>query len=109
MTTTQAELPDQASNDEPQSSSGQYMAALWSEVIGLDKVTRSGKFLDVGGNSLTLNVVINRIKLEHGVSIAPQLFFDPDKSSIADLARELDELLADPNGLERATPATGCV
>jgi hypothetical protein len=108
--TTQAGAADPtASNvDEPQSVTEQYMASLWLEIIGLRKVSRSDKFLDVGGNSLTVNVVINRIKLERGVSIAPQFFFDPDKSSIVDLARELDSLIADPTRQEEAVPANRC-
>ena len=46
-------------------------------------------------------------RLEQGVSIAPQLFFDPVRSSVMDLARELDDLVADPTRQERA-PLNGC-
>ena len=91
---------------EPASPSERYMTALWSEIIGLNHLSPSDAFLDVGGNSLTLNVVINRIKLERGVSIAPQLFFDPDKSSIMAIAGEMDELLAGRSRQEKALPAS---
>jgi hypothetical protein len=85
------------SRGEPLTPTEEYMARLWVEIIGLEKLDRTDKFLEVGGNSLTLNVVLNRIKQERGVSITPQLFFDPDQSSVASLARELDELIANPN------------
>lgn len=84
----------------------EYLASLWAEIIGLEKLERTDKFLDVGGNSLTVNVVVNRIKQERGASIAPQLFFDSDQSSIAVLARALDELIAKTNApvMGRDTP-----
>ena len=85
------------------------MASLWSEIIGLDEVALSDKFLEVGGNSLTLNVVLNRIKSERGVWMQPQLFFDDDKSTISELARELDKLLADPSQSEKAAPTAACM
>lgn len=77
----------------PRSPSEKYLASLWSEIIGLDKLTLPEKFLDVGGNSLTLNIVLSRIKSERGVSLEAELFFDPERSSVAYLARELDVLI----------------
>jgi hypothetical protein len=90
------QLTDEAlesESQEPRSASEKYMASLWSEIIGLDKLMLPDKFLDVGGNSLTLNIVLNRIKTERGVSFEPQLFFDPERSSLLDLAKELDVLV----------------
>jgi Phosphopantetheine attachment site len=106
---SQAEAPIAAqAHVETTSSSEQYMAALWAEIIGLDEVARTDKFLEVGGNSLTLNVVLNRIKVEHGVSMEPQQFFDPDRSTVFELASTLNELLADPSREEADTPELGC-
>ena len=93
----EAEASALGSRNEPLTPSEEYMARLWAEIIGLEKVDRTDKFLEVGGNSLTLNVVVNRIKEERGLSIAPRLFFDPDKSSVASLAQQLDELIRSPN------------
>jgi hypothetical protein len=104
-----APVPAQETNEEPQSSSERYMASLWAEIIGLERVARSHKFLDVGGNSLTLNVVINRIRLERGVRMAPEPFFDPEKSSVTELAKQLDELLTDPSRADQATPGNGFI
>jgi hypothetical protein len=83
-----------AEDGEPRSASEKYLAALWAELIGLDRVTLPSKFLEVGGNSLTLNILLNRIEAEMGVELDPQLFFDDDTSSLFELARRLDDALA---------------
>jgi len=96
----------QAENQEPRSASQKYLAALWSEIIGLDQIMLPNKFLEVGGNSLTLNIILNRIEMEKGVSLEAQLFFDTEKSSLFELARELDVLLENkPDQPQPATPA----
>ncbi len=84
----------QTQSDEPASGSEKYIASLWSEIIGLDHVLLSNKFLDVGGNSLRLNIILNRIEKETGVALEAESFFDPDRSSVFELARELDLALA---------------
>ena len=81
--------------------SEQYMASLWSEIIGVEAPELSDTFLEVGGNSLTLYVVVNRIQTERGVSIEPVLFFHPDTSSLSELAKELDRLLDDADEPQR--------
>lgn len=83
----------QAENQEPRSASEKYMASLWSEIIGLDQIMLPNRFLDVGGNSLTLNIILNRVETETGVSLEAQLFFDDERSSLFELAKELDVLL----------------
>lgn len=79
-------------NQEPQSPSEKYLAALWAEIIGLDpnQVLLPHKFLEVGGNSLTLNIILARIEAETGASISPELFFDDERSSLFEVAKELD-------------------
>ncbi len=89
-----AEPTTSASRGEPESDSEKYLAAVWSEIIGLEKVTLSDRFLDVGGNSLTLTIILNRIKTERGVLLDGVPFFDPEHSSLAALAEQLDATLA---------------
>ena len=86
------------------SASEKYLSSLWSEVIGLDSVELSDTFLEVGGNSLTLQVILTRICTERGAELEPQLFFDPDTSSVSQLAKELDRLLENP----RSDRSDGC-
>lgn len=80
----------EAHRQQPATESEKYMAALWSELVGVETVLLPHTFLEVGGNSLTLNIILNRIEKETGVSLEPQLFFDDDRSSLFELARELD-------------------
>ena len=95
--------PDQAPEDqEPRTPSEKYMASLGKELIGLETVRISHTFLGVGGNSLTLNIILNRIETERGVALSPQQFFDDDKSSVLELAKALDAALAG----EPAAPGT---
>lgn len=77
-----------------ESDSASYLAALWSEIIGLEEVMLSDRFLDVGGNSLGLTLILSRIKSEMGVSMDPEPYFDPERSSLAALAEQLDAALA---------------
>ena len=84
--------PGPAPGPAPGSPSEKYLAALWSEIIGLDRVLLPHKFLDVGGNSLTLNIILNRVEAETGVSLDAQLFYDDERSSLFEIARELDVL-----------------
>lgn len=79
---------------EPQSPSEKYLASLWAEIIGLDgeQLRLPHKFLEVGGNSLTLNIILTRIEAETGAALEPEWFFDDERSSLFALARELDGL-----------------
>lgn len=76
-----------------ESASEQYLASLWCEAIGIDSVGPDDTFLQVGGNSLTLKVVVSKVRERHGVLIDPQLLFQPDTSSLSQIAAELDRLL----------------
>lgn len=84
----------QAPRLQPSSPTEQYMARLWLEVIGIEKVALPNKFLEVGGNSLTLNIILTRIEGEKGVAMNPQQFFDDERSSLLELTQELDLLLS---------------
>jgi hypothetical protein len=71
-----------------------YLEGLWTEIIGVSQVSGSDRFLDIGGNSLTLGIILKRVKSEKGVSLDPEPFFDPDRSSLAALAGQLDAAMA---------------
>ena len=95
-------------DQEPKSASEKYLASLWKEIIGLEQVQLQQKFPDVGGNSLTLNIILTRIENEKGASVEAELFFDPDKSSLSDLAKELDLVLANPVRSREGASLRGC-
>jgi len=73
--------------------SERYLASLWCETIGIDAVDPGDTFLQVGGNSLTLQVIVNKVREQRGVLIEPRLLFQPDTSSLSQIAAELDRLL----------------
>ena len=105
---TQPEGPLTNEDHEPKSASEKYMASLWKEIIGLGQVNLQHKFLDVGGNSLTLNIILTRIENEKGASVESELFFDPDRSSLFQLAKELDLALANPDRSRESASLRGC-
>ena len=52
------------------------------------------KFVEVGGNSLTLNIILNRIEADTGAAIPAEMFFEDDRSSLSALAGVLEALRA---------------
>jgi acyl carrier protein len=46
----------------PEPGAEQSLAAIWSEVLGLDRVGANDNFFDVGGNSLLLQAVHVRVE-----------------------------------------------
>ena len=93
---------------EPKSASEKYLASLWKEIIGLEQVKLQHKFEEVGGNSLTLNLMLTRMETEKGASVESELFFDPDRSSLFELAKELDLALANPDRSRESASLRGC-
>ena len=75
------------------STTEQYLAALWCETIGVEAVEPDDTFLQLGGNSLTLQVIVNKVREQYGVLIQPRLFFQPETSTLARIAATLDSLL----------------
>lgn len=71
----------------------QRLAELWCEEIGVDAIGPDDTFERVGGNSLTLRIILNKVRERYGVLIEPKLFFQPDTSSLSQIAAELDRLL----------------
>ena len=68
------------------------LAALWSEVLGVDRVGIHDNFFDLGGHSLLLMRLQGRLAAETGLDLPVlELFEHP---TIAALARRLDELAA---------------
>jgi hypothetical protein len=101
--TMEAELPTEE-QEPPRTPSEKYMASLWLEVIGLERVFLHQKFLDVGGNSLSLNIILTKIETETGAALDAPLFFDDDRSSLFELAKELDDLLMKLRTRTQSTP-----
>ncbi|MGD9732734.1 MAG: amino acid adenylation domain-containing protein [Desulfamplus sp.] len=73
----------------PSNKQEQKLAAIFSEVLGIDKVGVNTPFFDLGGNSLNAIRIISRIFAEFRVEIAIRDFFE--NPSIGQLSRLLDD------------------
>ncbi|QBF27506.1 amino acid adenylation domain-containing protein [Pseudomonas tructae] len=59
----------------PQSELEQRIAAIWQEVLKLERVGLADNFFELGGHSLLVVNVVSRIQLEEGLKLSPQLLF----------------------------------
>jgi len=72
----------------PRSDAEQKIAAIWEEILGIDKVGVHDNFFDLGGNSLIGLKVISRVKAEFQADItAVTLFEGPTVSALARLVQ----------------------
>ena len=59
----------------PRTPVDETLAAIWAEVLGLDRVGIYDKFLDIGGNSLLATQIISRVFNTFQVEVPLTLFF----------------------------------
>jgi amino acid adenylation domain-containing protein/non-ribosomal peptide synthase protein (TIGR01720 family) len=73
--------------------SEELLAAIWGEVLGVDRVGVHDNFFDLGGHSLTAIQVVSRIRQAFGVEIALRSVFErPTVAALAQLlSREMRE------------------
>ena len=65
------------------------IAAIWGEVLGLEKVGIHDNFFDLGGHSLMVTRVLSRIREGLGIDLAVSTVFQGP--TIADLSRAFAE------------------
>jgi amino acid adenylation domain-containing protein len=76
----------------PRSEAEQKIAAIWEEILGIEKVGVNDNFFDLGGNSLIGLKVISRVKAEFQAEIsAVTLFEGPTVSALARLVQPAEE------------------
>ncbi len=77
------------------------IAAIWQEVLVLDKVGIHDNFFDLGGHSLPAIRIVSRINAAYAIELPPDRFFaNPTVAQLAVLVDEL--LLADIDTLTEA-------
>jgi len=74
----------------PRTPTERTIAAVWAQVLGLDRVGTRDAFLDLGGHSLLATQIVGRLADELGLSLAVHEVFD--RPTVADLAARVDEL-----------------
>lgn len=90
-----------------ESKAEKYLAAIWMQVLGIAEVRRDDNFFNVGGHSLLVMQVINRVENEVGLRLSPQEFL---LGTLEQLATQLESSFADgslslPDDFDRqATP-----
>lgn len=82
-------MADRAPYEAPEGRVGETLAAIWAEVLGLDKVGAADNFFDLGGHSLQL-IRVHRLlqdRLHSGLSVV-DLFKHP---TIGALAKRIEQ------------------
>jgi microcystin synthetase protein McyA len=69
----------------PRTPTEQKLAALWAEVLGIDRVGIHDGFLELGGHSLLATQIVSRIRDAYGVELSvPSLFEAPTVAELAE-------------------------
>ncbi|MEK1905933.1 MAG: amino acid adenylation domain-containing protein, partial [Pseudomonas sp.] len=91
------------SYEAPQSDNERILAAIWAEVLGVERVGRQDHFFELGGDSIVALKVVSRIR-QQGLQLPLKALFE--QSRLADCASALQRESADAPKL-RALPRGG--
>ena len=72
----------------PQGQTEEVLAAIWQELLGVEKVGRHDSFFDLGGHSLLITQVVSQVNEKLGVDVPVRMLFE--HSSLKDLADAID-------------------
>jgi acyl carrier protein len=78
----------------PRNETETVLAAIWSEVLGVDRVGVHDNFFELGGHSLLATQVISRVRDTFRVELLLRNLFDA--TTVAQLALVIDEQHAKP-------------
>ncbi len=79
----------QAAYAAPQTDTEQQLAAIWSSLLGIERISLDDDFLELGGNSLQAIQCIHRLREALGVELDLLTFFD--EPSLRRLAGTIDD------------------
>ncbi|WP_112264135.1 non-ribosomal peptide synthase/polyketide synthase [Lentzea terrae] len=72
---------------EPRTDAERAIAGIWADVLGVDRVGVTDRFVELGGDSISSIRVISRLRAEFGVDLTPRDLFD--HPTVAGLAQVL--------------------
>ena len=72
----------------PRNEVEEEVAAIWSEVLGVDRVGVEDNYFDLGGNSLLATQLVSRLRGRFQVELALQSFFEG--ATVANVAKSID-------------------
>ncbi|HUZ54891.1 MAG TPA: SDR family NAD(P)-dependent oxidoreductase [Streptosporangiaceae bacterium] len=82
----------------PRTELEQLIAQIWAEVLGLDQVSVTADFAELGGNSLIAVQIISMVRKETGIRLPMRsLFNEPTVAGAAAIAEQL-KASAEPTG-----------
>jgi amino acid adenylation domain-containing protein len=77
----------------PQTTSEQLVAAVWRELLGVERIAVKDNFLDLGGHSLLIMQAIAKLEARTGKRISPRTFIF---QTLEQIAREYDDVPPPP-------------
>jgi amino acid adenylation domain-containing protein/non-ribosomal peptide synthase protein (TIGR01720 family) len=86
----------------PRTAVEQAMAAIWAEVLGIERVGAEDDFFALGGHSLLATLAISRVRDRLGVELPLRALFD--FPTLAALARQVEEAGAAAGAAAAAAP-----
>ena len=78
----------------PRTETEQRLAAIWQEVLRVERIGVNDNFFDLGGHSLLATQVISRAREAFGLNVALANLFD--SPTVAGLASHVDAMAAPP-------------
>src|SRR5262245_29276875 len=78
---------------EPRTPLEEYLAGLWRDAVGVERVGVEDDFFDLGGSSIQAAVLINRVREKLGDHVSTVALFD--SPTVAGLARHLGQACPD--------------
>ncbi|MGE6631997.1 amino acid adenylation domain-containing protein [Bacillus sp. NPDC077027] len=79
----------------PETETEQKLAAIWEDILGVERVYVEDQFFDLGGHSLKATQVISRINHEFSLKAPLKILFE--SRHLAHLAEMVDELKGKPS------------
>ncbi|HEV7515307.1 MAG TPA: amino acid adenylation domain-containing protein, partial [Thermoanaerobaculia bacterium] len=97
-----AESGGQAGYVAPRTPIEELVAAIWSEVLAVERVGAEGNFFDLGGHSLLATRVISRVRQAFGVDLPLKSLFEA--TTVAAFGQRVESAMAAMTGLGRQLP-----
>jgi amino acid adenylation domain-containing protein len=82
----------------PRTQTQQVIAALWEQLLGVERVGATDRFFDLGGQSLLATRAVSRVREALGVEVPVRAVFE--HAALESFAAEVDRLLRAATGVE---------
>ncbi|MFP7312089.1 amino acid adenylation domain-containing protein [Bacillus safensis] len=86
----------------PETKTEQVLAAIWEDILDVDRVYKEDQFFDLGGHSLKATQTISRINHEFSMKAPLKILFE--SKHLAHLARMVDDIKGTPAVQEAKIP-----